>query len=363
MLFIRRKMISGRSLLFAGTVLACTAFAPASAYAGFEWSPPTQNPAEVPVVTPKRQAVIPAPTQEVQRVPTVMPPRLPALSAEATGKDPNTRVHTMRRMEDAAKRAEESRQSILRVIEKNPDYKQPAPVRTAPAQPAFKRPAPTPVEPVGALPPLPMDLTPTSSQRDPVSSGFTPMPYQPAPVQAQRKTNASAPLPIVRDAMRDVEKNYKASRSSVYEPHNRIAVPDIPDPVPVAPSYTPAASVPPASGSIVINPYPTKTSALATSDRQPQARVVPVAAPVSRSQPTSSYEIASGFGNDIPLIMALQQIVPAQYTYSFHSSVNPGQRVSWEGGQGWDLVVLDMLRPLGLTARVHGNAMVIKPAS
>lgn len=72
------------------------------------------------------------------------------------------------------------------------------------------------------------------------------------------------------------------------------------------------------------------------------------------------YEPAVGFGSDMPLALALRQVVPADYAYSFGPGVNPGLRVSWEGGRAWNLVVSDMIAPLGLESRVIGKTLAIK---
>ena len=83
-------------------------------------------------------------------------------------------------------------------------------------------------------------------------------------------------------------------------------------------------------------------------------------APVVRQPapaPSQNYNVVEGFGNDIPLAMALRQVVPANYAFSFDDTVNPGAKVSWNGGKPWNLVVNDMVAPLGVNARISGNAV------
>ncbi|HYD18808.1 MAG TPA: TcpQ domain-containing protein [Patescibacteria group bacterium] len=72
-----------------------------------------------------------------------------------------------------------------------------------------------------------------------------------------------------------------------------------------------------------------------------------------------SGDVLSGFGSDVPLVIALQQVVPAGYQYSFSSGVNPGVSVSWEGGKPWQGVLSDMLAKQGLGYRIQGSAVVI----
>ena len=56
----------------------------------------------------------------------------------------------------------------------------------------------------------------------------------------------------------------------------------------------------------------------------------------------SSFKLAEGFGSEIPLAMALRQVVPADYAFSFGNGVNPGYRISWNGGKPWNEVVFDL---------------------
>jgi len=83
-------------------------------------------------------------------------------------------------------------------------------------------------------------------------------------------------------------------------------------------------------------------------------------APAAQSQSAQSeYEVIAGFGSDLPIAFALSQIVPADYSYSFGDGVNPGLRVSWNGGKPWDQVVSEMVAPLNLAAQVNGQSVLI----
>ena len=106
-------------------------------------------------------------------------------------------------------------------------------------------------------------------------------------------------------------------------------------------------------------------------DRAPTRPVI-LAYPENPAQPTLAtgapvtqneiYADAIGFGKDMPLALAIQQILPPGYAYSFAKSVNPGERVSWNGGKQWNLVLLETLKPLGLTARIGENNVAIVPS-
>ena len=78
------------------------------------------------------------------------------------------------------------------------------------------------------------------------------------------------------------------------------------------------------------------------------------------------FEVIEGFGSEIPLAMALGQIVPAQYAYSFGKGVNPGAKISWEGGKPWNDVLSDSLHILNLDfdiieKRVHIKTKASQP--
>lgn len=81
-----------------------------------------------------------------------------------------------------------------------------------------------------------------------------------------------------------------------------------------------------------------------------------VAAPVA-VEPAS--DVLTGFGSDVPLVIALQQVVPAGYQYSFAAGVNPGVSVSWQGGKSWQGVLADMLASQGLGYRIQNSAVIV----
>jgi hypothetical protein len=125
-----------------------------------------------------------------------------------------------------------------------------------------------------------------------------------------------------------------------------------PSPV-VAATPAPAQS----TGKLIINPFPTaKTDVTLSTKGAP----MPVAAPAASS---AVYGTVVGFGSDLPLPLALNQVVPAGYAYSFGEGVNPGVRVSWDGGQPWNVVLNAMLAPQNLEAVISGNAVMIKSMS
>ena len=58
------------------------------------------------------------------------------------------------------------------------------------------------------------------------------------------------------------------------------------------------------------------------------------------------FSVIEGFGSEVPLALALRQIVPAHYAFSFGEDVNPGASLSWQGGKPWNKVLEEALSPL-----------------
>lgn len=81
-----------------------------------------------------------------------------------------------------------------------------------------------------------------------------------------------------------------------------------------------------------------------------------LSAPVSQA----AFQDAVGFGKELPLALALSQIVPPEYSYAFGQSVNTGEIVSWEGGKPWNVVLDEMIAPKGLKAVISGNQVLIQ---
>ena len=71
-------------------------------------------------------------------------------------------------------------------------------------------------------------------------------------------------------------------------------------------------------------------------------------------------KVVEGFGSGIPMAMALRQIVPPQYRFSFGPGIDPGQRVSWQGGRKWSEIVSDMAQKQNLETEIAGNVIAIR---
>ncbi len=93
---------------------------------------------------------------------------------------------------------------------------------------------------------------------------------------------------------------------------------------------------------------------------------VPIDAPapvdMQMAGSTRTGEQIDGFGTDLPLVIALQQVAPPGYQFAFADAVDPGTRVSWQGGRPWRDVVRDMLAALDLTYNIRdGNVLEVMP--
>ncbi len=75
--------------------------------------------------------------------------------------------------------------------------------------------------------------------------------------------------------------------------------------------------------------------------------------------PSVEYSDAVGFGRDLPLALALSQVVPDDYAFGFADDKVAGEIVTWQGGKPWDQVLNDMLADQGLRAIIQGKKVTI----
>ncbi|MBK7362330.1 MAG: TcpQ domain-containing protein [Micavibrio sp.] len=309
--------------------------------AGFEWVPPSQ-PAAAPEVTPAAPNVIvapgipPAPSSDVV---------LPIPGEETT----------------------------------------PAPVAAAPLAPPPPAAAPAPV---AAAPVMPIPVTPqlrssdaTAANDVPVNtlldapSGYQAQPLLPPEENTAMKVREVSPPPAAPD---DAPLSITDSRPVLPEPVTTQQM-AAPPPSFERPAYEPMDMSPPpvaaaAQQPRVFMPEDAPQTALDNTPNsqklvinpRPYGDAVPAPAPsfdsvvASATQTPSDKAVLEGFGSDMPLALALQQIVPADYATSFESGVNVGQIVSWDGGKPWDQVVNEMLAPLQLQAVIVNKTVHVR---
>jgi len=130
----------------------------------------------------------------------------------------------------------------------------------------------------------------------------------------------------------------------------------------------------PAPAPLVIAPpspevtMPVLPPAAAVVDSAPQSLVPPV----SQTQESSPAVVASpavaedaaekplrGFASDIPLDVALRQILPPDYAFTLGQDVDGGQLVSWQGGGLWRQTLQEMLRVANLGAVEQDKSITI----
>lgn len=91
--------------------------------------------------------------------------------------------------------------------------------------------------------------------------------------------------------------------------------------------------------------------------RAPAAPAKPLAAPSPASVPAG--EPVKGFANEVPLSVALQQLLPEGTGFSVAQDVSLSSLVSWKGGAPWRQVMADMLAPHGLAFKEQGGLVQI----
>lgn len=100
----------------------------------------------------------------------------------------------------------------------------------------------------------------------------------------------------------------------------------------------------------------------------PPVNVAPVAstmpeamAPAPMPPANASEKIVQGFGRNVPLVMALQQIVPSNYRYSFGPGIAPGRRIDWQGNdRPWKDVLGDVARRNDLNVDIVSNVVALR---
>ena len=115
----------------------------------------------------------------------------------------------------------------------------------------------------------------------------------------------------------------------------------------------PAKSENASAQSLTINPYPLE-------EEEKLAKVEPKE--VIHWNTPETFDVIEGFGSDMPLALALRQIVPPQYAFSFGDGVNAGMRISWQGGNPWNQVLSDALAPHGVATSVNNKKVLLRLA-
>ena len=68
----------------------------------------------------------------------------------------------------------------------------------------------------------------------------------------------------------------------------------------------------------------------------------------SPNQPKPRFKMADGFGDQVPLSFACRQIIPPAVKVTLGPGADPKALVDWKGGDTWNHVLRDAVKPLGL---------------
>jgi hypothetical protein len=124
-------------------------------------------------------------------------------------------------------------------------------------------------------------------------------------------------------------------------------------PPPSASSVSALALPSPIASSSLKAPTPSSVAA-APAWRMPTAAL---------SAPASDDVPVEGFGRQVPLAMALQQIAPPGYRFTFDYGVDSGMRVNWTGGKPWEIIVADIARANNLNVDIVSKVIAFRRRS
>jgi hypothetical protein len=207
--------------------------------------------------------------------------------------------------------------------------------------------------PVSAAPAVPVEAAPLAGTEDPVIAAAR------AEAAAQAAMNAGAAASSAPPADPWAEEQGQEQQAAAPlsdDPMGRIAAPGTP--VPRGPSDD-APMIMPRHTAMQVPapaPVPAPLAPVMKAAPMPVMPVMPMAAPA-----VPGMALAEGFGRDIPLALALPQIVPAGYSFAFGNGADAGVRVSWDGGRPWNHVLTDALAPHGMMPVIAGNTVWVRP--
>lgn len=143
-----------------------------------------------------------------------------------------------------------------------------------------------------------------------------------------------APVEYIND--NEVQEDLKEIIEEAEEKNNITPVAEIPESekIDTLPENAVVAEPPPAPISDADVTEAAAEAEEVMEEPQPEAPVV-VAEPEPEMDNMPDPNMVQGFGKDLPLIMAVRQIVPTDTPYAFGESLDLSQPVSWQGGASW----------------------------
>lgn len=123
----------------------------------------------------------------------------------------------------------------------------------------------------------------------------------------------------------------------------------------------PASDMPEVISPIVISGEPQPVSLSAP----PPAPAVLPSAPAPTFQPPAapavdvSNAVVRGFASQVPLALAMRQLLPVGYTFYIDQDVDTNVLVSYRGGRPWPETLKSMLAPVGLVDQIQGTVVTV----
>ena len=213
-----------------------------------------------------------------------------------------------------------------------------APVKQAPTQSHTMAIPPTPLEPVSSMTPMPsapapvvtmekLETTTVPANIEP-ASGLMIDPY---PLRAKKLVSMTTQRSTVEQAL--VEET------------------DVLNPLPLGGNMDTGIQAP--SARLAMTGIETDPMALTPMD----TGMTPM--PVDAQPLPGSLPNAIGFAKDVPLALALSQVIPDDFSHSYMRGVDAGKIVSWDGGKPWNEVLQEMLQPQGLAFQIQDKKVVV----
>ena len=81
--------------------------------------------------------------------------------------------------------------------------------------------------------------------------------------------------------------------------------------------------------------------------------------PAAPAKMTPTDKVLDGFGKHVPLVIALRQILPSDYGFAHGDGVDLTASIDWQGGRPWSQVLSDSIKPLGLTAIISNDTVML----
>lgn len=239
------------------------------------------------------------------------------------------------------------------------DWTPPAPAVVPPPVSA----AQAPVVPSGPLTPepdaLPVPVGSVEAEAAPLTPAPSKPPVQVPAVPARPFVAEDTTTPLVID---NTKQNLSPSAESVIEPKDdegegQKKIADVPSAPDQATDPAPLITESTSSSAVTTSPEADREQIAASPSTTP-AVVVPT--PISTSAP----DLVEGFGKDIPLAIALRDIVPPHYAFSFSPREIAGTKISWRGGKPWQDVLKDALTPHDLDLVMNeGSILILRKAT